>query len=111
MSKFGIHNSKSAKLSPSQVLELRQRYRDGWTQGALARLYQISVGQVGRICRGESWQGYQNPAAEPTETEIEASMRRVAHEQGLLRDSTGDKPDSKPLDEFLSERVKGYTGK
>lgn len=78
MSKFGVHNNKSAKLSPTQVLELRQRFRAGWTQGALARAYQISVGQVGRITRGESWQAYQNPADELSPSEIDAMACRSA---------------------------------
>lgn len=57
--KFQRNHTHSSKLSPMQVLELRQRYaEEGWTQGRCARFYGISVGQVGRIVRGESWQQY-----------------------------------------------------
>lgn len=56
MSKFRKSNTRSAKLTGEQVLELRQRYIAGATQGELARAYGISIGQIGRIVRGESWQ-------------------------------------------------------
>ena len=44
------------KLSGMSVGEIRRRYSSGETQGALSRDYGVSVGQIGRIVRGESWQ-------------------------------------------------------
>lgn len=55
MSKFPRGHKRSAKLTGEAVLEIRQRYVDGESQGSLARAFQISVGQIGRIVRGESW--------------------------------------------------------
>jgi hypothetical protein len=44
------------KLTQQQVVEIRQLYGEGYTQGALSRHFGVSIGQVGRIVRGESWQ-------------------------------------------------------
>lgn len=55
MSKFRAGHKRSAKLTGEQVLSIRQRYLAGESQGSLARDFQISVGQIGRIVRGESW--------------------------------------------------------
>ena len=69
MPKFTLGHHRAAKLSPSQVLELRTLYAEqGWSQGRLARHFGLSVGQVGRIVRGESWQSYTRI---PTDEEIE----------------------------------------
>lgn len=56
MSKFQRNHKRSAKLTGEQVLDIRRRYLDGESQGALARDFHVSVGQIGRIVRGESWQ-------------------------------------------------------
>lgn len=45
------------KLDQLAVDEMREAYQDGESQGALARRFGVSVGTVGRIVRGESWQG------------------------------------------------------
>lgn len=55
MSKFPRGHKRAAKLTGEAVLEIRQRYVNGESQGSLARAFQISVGQIGRIVRGESW--------------------------------------------------------
>lgn len=56
MTGFGLRNLGAAKLSAAQVVELRRLYQEeGWTQGRLARHFQVGVGQVGRIVRGEAW--------------------------------------------------------
>lgn len=48
----------SAKLTPEQVVEIRRLYfQEHWTQARLARRFQITIGTVGRIVRGETWQG------------------------------------------------------
>lgn len=63
--KFRKNHTTAAKLTPEQVLEMRERYvEEGWTQGALAREYKVSVGQVGRIVRGEAWIDYQQPQSD-----------------------------------------------
>lgn len=50
------HNTRAAKLEPSQVLEIREKYAADWTQARLSRHFGVSVIQIGRIVRGESWQ-------------------------------------------------------
>lgn len=59
---FNRGHSAAAKLTPQQVLEIRDRYNSGWTQGKLSREYQVSIGQIGRIVRGEAWQQYRQEA-------------------------------------------------
>lgn len=54
--KFTRANVKASKLEPQQVVEIYRRRAAGETQGALARDFQISIGQIGKICRGEVWQ-------------------------------------------------------
>lgn len=53
---FRQSNTRAAKLRPQDILDIRTRYASGETQGRLSRDYQISLGQIGRIVRGESWQ-------------------------------------------------------
>lgn len=73
--KFEARNTRSAKLTAGQVIDMRHKYAHlRYTQGRLAREYGLSVVQVGRILRGESWQGL---PIEPTSEEIAASARRV----------------------------------
>ena len=123
MTKMSRFNTKAAKLTPSQVYELREKYANGDSQGKLAREYQVSVGQIGRIVRGESWQQYTNPAeiaqgareseqrmqqimsrGEPTDEEIQASFEKL---QRMLAEDVGTKVKS-DLDEFLTDpKVRG----
>lgn len=78
MSNFGKRNTKASKLTPAVVLQMRQDYEAGATQGELCRRYDISVGQVGRIVRGESWRGLGPAAVNPLEVQLSAA--RVAAE-------------------------------
>lgn len=84
MSKFNQHNTKSAKLTASQVLEIRVAYADGTTQGSLARKYNISIGQIGRIVRGESWNSFQQ-----VETD-QAIERRMVSDSATAVPATAD---------------------
>lgn len=54
---------KSVKLSDEEVVEILRLYHDEkWTQGALARKFNVSAGTIGRYVRGES---RQDVVAEP----------------------------------------------
>lgn len=64
MSKFRRGHITRAKLTPQQVLEMRNRGASGETHGSLSRAFGIGIGQVGRILRGEAWQEYQQPETE-----------------------------------------------
>jgi hypothetical protein len=84
---FKQQNSRAAKVTSTQVYDIRRRYAEGETQASLAREYKLSVNQIGRIVRGEAWGQFANPVEgterelyrQPTVTdnEIEASLRRV----------------------------------
>jgi len=55
---FFVKNNRrqgNRKLGYGQVEEIRVKYNNGATQSALCREYGMSVGQIGRIVRGESW--------------------------------------------------------
>jgi len=71
MTKFQLGHKRAARITADQVLAMRERYARGETQGSLARAFHLSVGQVGRIVRGESWQEYGHI---PTDQEIESQM-------------------------------------
>jgi len=53
-----------AKLSNEEIMEMRSRRSQGWTQGQLARHYGVSVGHVGRVLRGEVRQEHSLPPAQ-----------------------------------------------
>ena len=81
---FNQRNTAAKKLTSELVEELRTRYEGGETQGKLSRDFGISVGQVGRIVRGESWQGSMSlragrppTARRLTEEELEAIAFKV----------------------------------
>ena len=72
---FRQGNMKAAKLTPSQVLEIRRLYAEGWTQGALCRQFSVGVNQIGRIVRGESWKNL--PQTLMTKQELMKSAARM----------------------------------
>jgi len=79
---FERKNSKAAKLTPEDVRAIRKYYAEGATQGDLCRHFGVSVGQIGRIVRGESWSG---KAADGMKTAAEAE-RSLARMQAMLAD-------------------------
>jgi transcriptional regulator with XRE-family HTH domain len=59
---FRRGHTRNAKLSPAEVLEIRELYhQQNWTQGALARRFGMSIVSIGRIVRGESFVHYGGP--------------------------------------------------
>lgn len=114
--KFLRGHINAAKLTPDDVYELRRLYaEESWTQGRLSRHFRISVGQVGRIVRGESWQQYTQPVHRdqvehevsagpqyiPSEEEIQASLARL-EEINKAEEETGESA----VDFFLKQRMK-----
>lgn len=77
ISRFGKGNIRSGqrKLTPMDVIEIRKRRAAGETQASLCREYRVTVGTIGRIVRGESWQAFQQCE---TDFEIESMMARAA---------------------------------
>lgn len=86
MSLFTKRNSRAAKLSTLQVIEIREKYNTGsYTQASLAREYGVTVVQIGRIVRGEVWQSIRSPM--PTQAEFDESAKRlmaIQHEVNIL---------------------------
>ena len=72
---IGIKN-QTRKLTLDDVRTMREAYQDGATQGSLAKYFGVSVGQVGRIVRGESWMEA-GRAPTPTQAIIDRSMAKV----------------------------------
>lgn len=75
MSKFSRHNSKASKVTAGQVMEMREKYTAGATQRELCQEYNLSVVQVGRIVRGESWRRL--PATMPTGDQNDLMLQKV----------------------------------
>lgn len=107
---FARRNTAGRKVNSDQVEELRRRYDAGETQASLGRAYGLSVVQIGRIVRGESWTGSaSNPARQvimqPSDAELQESAQRMwEQQQALARTATpvvappslldgGDTPD------------------
>jgi hypothetical protein len=113
MPKFRRFNTRSARLTGEEVLQIREEYEKGTTQGELCRKYQVSVNTIGRIVRGETWTQlggetaehiYQRPA--PTDAEIAASEQRVL--EALQSDIAQVRKVNTELDELRSPKAKEY---
>lgn len=61
---FRRGNHYASKLRPDQIIEMRQRYAEGWTQGALVKEYDVSLSTVARCVRGEIWRHLPQPRSE-----------------------------------------------
>jgi len=81
---FSKGHNASAKLTAEQVWQIRERYMaGGCTQASLCREYNVTIMTIGRIIRGETWQGLAAPRREPTQDDIEASMKRLLQMPGV----------------------------
>lgn len=78
MTKFRRRNFANAKLLPEDIVMIRRRYNAGETQGSLSREYRMSIGTIGRIVRGESWQDIPAPA-HPDEIGLETARASNAN--------------------------------
>ena len=74
MSKFNARNARAAKATPQMVMEIRRRYAEMESQPSLARVFGLSVSQIGRIVRGEHWK--QLPTV-PTDQEMNFTTEMV----------------------------------
>ena len=85
MTKFTPGNTRAARISNEQVLELRRLYFDeNWSQARLARHYQVNVNTIGRIVRGESRQRVPMPSAKPEEIAERLLALQRQHDQEVL---------------------------
>jgi DNA-binding transcriptional regulator LsrR (DeoR family) len=117
--KFTRGHRRAAKLTPEQVLEIRRLYsEEGWTQSRLSLTFGMSVGQIGRIVRGEQWQGYtqipneqeigdrmvREPASAEEIAESEARMKVILETPPPPASSTGNAADLASLLDGLRKR-------
>lgn len=117
---FRRSNTSARKLTGVQVIDIRERFAKGETQGSLARAFGVSVGQIGRITRGESWQAYggQGPRdSEVGDEALRAGMRLPTNEELLeeakaseqrLLEELRSAPQPPRLSEEVTNRVAGY---
>lgn len=114
---FTQRNTRAAKLTATSVLEIRDFYERGRvSQGQLARDYGVSVVQIGRIVRGEVWQGLRQGM--PSADALDESAQRLLKiqedvEQGLVQPPTPSvQRPVNPLDELSEDaqaRLRSYT--
>lgn len=75
---FRMGHIKAARLSPVEVLAIREAYDAGMTQRELCWKYNVSIMTIGRIVRGETWQQYGGPGTHPGATR--RPIAQVLHE-------------------------------
>lgn len=78
MTRFSIQNIRAGRLTPAQVLRIRELYwQQNFTQRKLCAMFNVSIGTIGRIVRGESWRAFGGVGTHANATEQPAA-------QGLL---------------------------
>lgn len=81
---FRSNNSKAAKLTGQQVVEIREKYNSfGYTQARLSREYTVSISTIANIVRGVSWQ--QLPLMKTPSMEAESLATGQAELEELMR--------------------------
>jgi len=86
VSKYRVGNSRAAKLRPEQVLKMRELYEQGMTQRELGEIYDMSVNQVGRIVRNESWKAYKHTLTDQ-QLEHDAVVNALPIDQQAIAES------------------------
>jgi hypothetical protein len=128
--KFWSGNTKAAKMTPTQVLNMRADYRDGMTQGQLARKYGLGIAQVGRIVRFEVWTDVKEELTEVDQSVMLARLLKVQEEVNsrataadeekrdreersdrLLNEITEQPASTLPISESAVERMNRLIGK
>lgn len=109
MADYKRYNTRSSKLTIVEVRELRRLYHEeGWSQGRLARKYDLSVVQVGRIVRGESQRSVPE-TADTTDSEVDPnapapSAEEIAASLAKLAAIDSAREAGDPLEEILRKR-------
>lgn len=108
MPRYQNGNKRASKLTLTQVKDMRELYARGdCTQGQLARDYKVSVIQVGRILRGESWQGVGEASPSPVADDPSAILQRVLAVQEEIRSPGMDKLNAVHEKLHVGDRVLG----
>jgi hypothetical protein len=83
--RFRLGNIRGAKLTPEQVVEIRERYWRGMeSQGALCRAYGVSKETIGRVVRGETFQEYGGPVPGGREKPPAQELAEAAEDHAAL---------------------------
>ena len=108
MGKFHRHNTRSAKLTPEQVIRIRHLYHvEGKSQGWLCHEFGMSIAQIGKIVRNECWTNIDtmqeaDPVrlghAEPVELPKELQEKLLAELSQLPSPPATDYPGRKATD-------------
>lgn len=95
---FGQRNRAARKLDGEKVGEIRRRYESGETQSVLSREFGVSIGQIGRIVRGESWQNPLASPRRPASIVTEESLEELGKKLLALSAEVHGKAPRSPLD-------------
>ena len=83
---FTKRNTRAAKLTGEQVVNMRLRYaRGGVSQPELAREHHVSLNTIARALNGLTWAGLPMPV---TEDEARASQTRFMQRMGIPETGT-----------------------
>ena len=99
---FEMKENKTRKLTQAQVEEIRYWAAQGATQSSLCRHFGMSVGQIGRIIRGESWKASVT-AAGPTPAQRDATLARLLAAQRLKDELPDMLADAKLFKEIMDQ--------
>lgn len=81
------------KVDPALVRVIRRRYKEGISQGTLAREYVMSVAQIGKIIRREAWVDVsdEEPVEQPTDAAASlAKLQRMLGDEVRISRSLED---------------------
>lgn len=92
---FNPKENKTRKLTQQQVEEIRHWAAQGATQSSLCRHYGMSIGQIGRIVRGEAWKA--SLATGPTPAERDGTLARLLARQRLIDATDAEDPMLKTM--------------
>lgn len=81
---FSMNNTRAGRLTPVQVLKIRELYDAGMTQRELCWRYNVSIMTIGRIVRGESWKQYGGPGTHPGATRLPTAVHEAWDAQDKL---------------------------
>ncbi len=110
---FQHRNSRAAKLTVEQVLEIRQRYATGKaTQGRLCRDYRVSINTIAKIVNGESWTWLPMPVNEQTARESQDRlMASLARGSANPEATATEQRTAGSLDELLKRDALNNEGR
>jgi hypothetical protein len=102
--KFRLGNLRAAKLTPEEVVEIRERYwQDGETQSSLCHKYGVTIGTIGRVVRGETFQDYGGPVPYSREKPAAQRLAEAGEDRALM--SNAPKPDDAAIAASIAKTI------